>query len=128
MACHAIVNVHTNILLNIFFCFSEKDLDEVLQTDKVFMNVSKGQVAKKEDLAKSFGTDDVTEICKQASMLYMHSKAILLVHLRLGSTPLYLNSLNGINSTGCYRFLHIFWPHSCREPPIPPHPKGTPLD
>ncbi|XP_061103846.1 ribosome maturation protein SBDS [Conger conger] len=44
---------------------AEKDLDEVLQTDKVFMNVSKGQVAKKEDLSKAFGTDDVTEICKQ---------------------------------------------------------------
>uniref|UniRef100_A0A8B9JCQ0 SBDS ribosome maturation factor n=1 Tax=Astyanax mexicanus TaxID=7994 RepID=A0A8B9JCQ0_ASTMX len=43
----------------------EKDLDEVLQTHTVFMNVSKGQVAKKEDLAKSFGTDDLTEICKQ---------------------------------------------------------------
>uniref|UniRef100_W5KD34 Ribosome maturation protein SBDS n=1 Tax=Astyanax mexicanus TaxID=7994 RepID=W5KD34_ASTMX len=44
---------------------AEKDLDEVLQTHTVFMNVSKGQVAKKEDLAKSFGTDDLTEICKQ---------------------------------------------------------------
>uniref|UniRef100_A0A8C9QCW0 Ribosome maturation protein SDO1/SBDS N-terminal domain-containing protein n=1 Tax=Spermophilus dauricus TaxID=99837 RepID=A0A8C9QCW0_SPEDA len=28
----------------------EKDVDEVLQTHSVFMNVSKGQVAKKEDL------------------------------------------------------------------------------
>uniref|UniRef100_A0A8C9LZQ0 Ribosome maturation protein SDO1/SBDS N-terminal domain-containing protein n=1 Tax=Piliocolobus tephrosceles TaxID=591936 RepID=A0A8C9LZQ0_9PRIM len=28
----------------------EKDLDEVLQTHSVFVNVSKGQVAKKEDL------------------------------------------------------------------------------
>ncbi|XP_009863868.1 PREDICTED: ribosome maturation protein SBDS, partial [Apaloderma vittatum] len=42
----------------------EKDLDEVLQTHTVFVNVSKGQVAKKEDLVKAFGTDDQTEICK----------------------------------------------------------------
>lgn len=43
----------------------EKDIDEVLQTHTVFMNVSKGQVAKKEDLVKSFGTEDQTEICKE---------------------------------------------------------------
>ncbi|KAG7257925.1 hypothetical protein CRUP_006641 [Coryphaenoides rupestris] len=43
----------------------EKDLDEVLQTHSVFVNVSKGQVAKKDDLSKSFGTDNETEICKQ---------------------------------------------------------------
>ncbi|XP_055593251.1 ribosome maturation protein SBDS [Uranotaenia lowii] len=44
---------------------AEKDLDEVLQTVAVFMNVSKGEVAKKEDLMKAFGKDDVTEICKE---------------------------------------------------------------
>lgn len=44
--------------------FSEKDIDEVLQTHSVFTNVSKGQVAKKEDLVKAFGKDDQTEICK----------------------------------------------------------------
>lgn len=48
---------------------SEKDLDEVLQTNTVFVNVSKGQVAKKDDLSKAFGTDDLTEICKQVSLL-----------------------------------------------------------
>ncbi|KAJ8951030.1 hypothetical protein NQ314_007730 [Rhamnusium bicolor] len=42
----------------------EKDIDEVLQTHTVFVNVSKGQVAKKEDLIKAFGKDDQTEICK----------------------------------------------------------------
>lgn len=42
----------------------EKDIDEVLQTHTVFTNVSKGQVAKKEDLVKVFGKDDLTEICK----------------------------------------------------------------
>ncbi|RWS23591.1 ribosome maturation protein SBDS-like protein, partial [Leptotrombidium deliense] len=43
----------------------EKDIDEVLQTHTVFMNVSKGQVAKKEDLLKCFGTDDQKAICLQ---------------------------------------------------------------
>ena len=43
----------------------EKDIDEVLQTHTVFANVSKGQVAKKEDLVRAFGTEDQTEICMQ---------------------------------------------------------------
>ena len=44
----------------------EKDIDEVLQSHTVFLNVSKGQVAKKDDLVKAFaGVTDQTEICKQ---------------------------------------------------------------
>ncbi|GAV05668.1 hypothetical protein RvY_15763 [Ramazzottius varieornatus] len=43
----------------------EKDIDEVLQTHTVFTNVSKGEVAKKEDLLKAFASEDQTEICKQ---------------------------------------------------------------
>ncbi|XP_049778882.1 ribosome maturation protein SBDS [Schistocerca cancellata] len=43
----------------------EKDIDEVLQTHTVFTNVSKGQVAKKDDLIKAFGKEDQTEICKE---------------------------------------------------------------
>ncbi|KAF2139517.1 uncharacterized protein K452DRAFT_327988 [Aplosporella prunicola CBS 121167] len=35
----------------------EKDLDNVLQIPNVFMNVSKGQVANSQELAKSFGAD-----------------------------------------------------------------------
>lgn len=31
----------------------------------MFLNVSKGSVAKREDLIKSFGTDDQTDICKE---------------------------------------------------------------
>lgn len=37
----------------------------MLQTHTVFTNVSKGQVAKKEDLIKAFGKDNHTEICKE---------------------------------------------------------------
>lgn len=40
-------------------------MDEVLQTHTVFSNVSKGEVAKKDDLIKAFGKDDHTEICKE---------------------------------------------------------------
>lgn len=29
----------------------------------MFLNVSKGQVAKKEELLKAFGTDDSTQVC-----------------------------------------------------------------
>jgi ribosome maturation protein SDO1 len=43
---------------------TETDIDEVLQTHTVFVNVSKGQVAKKEDIVKAFGTEDQTEVCK----------------------------------------------------------------
>jgi len=43
----------------------EKDLDEVLQIDRVFMNVSKGVMAKKEDLIKAFNTDDEKQIIVQ---------------------------------------------------------------
>lgn len=43
----------------------EKDIDEVLQTHSIFLNVSKGQHAKKEDLLKAFNTEDVDVICKE---------------------------------------------------------------
>jgi len=43
----------------------EKDIDEVLQSHTVFLNVSKGQVAKKEDLIKCYDTADATQICKE---------------------------------------------------------------
>ena len=51
----------------ISFVDSEKDIDEVLQTHSVFTNVSKGQVAKKEDLIKCFNTDDQDKICLEVS-------------------------------------------------------------
>jgi ribosome maturation protein SDO1 len=41
----------------------DTNLDDVLQSYSIFMNVSKGQVAKKEDLVKAFGTEDETKIC-----------------------------------------------------------------
>ncbi|EPS69841.1 hypothetical protein M569_04918 [Genlisea aurea] len=41
----------------------EKDLDEVLQSHTVYLNVSKGVLAKSKDLVAAFGTDDQTKIC-----------------------------------------------------------------
>jgi len=43
----------------------EKDLDEVLQTDTVFLNVSKGVLAKKEDLQRGFGHSDEKKACQE---------------------------------------------------------------
>ena len=40
---------------------TEKDLDNVLQVPSVFLNVSKGQLAPKEDLIKAFGKDKSEE-------------------------------------------------------------------
>ncbi|KAI9208657.1 SBDS protein C-terminal domain-containing protein [Polychytrium aggregatum] len=40
----------------------ETDLDEVIQIQNVFTNVSKGQVAAKEDLTKAFKTEDLDAI------------------------------------------------------------------
>lgn len=41
---------------------TEKDLDEVLQTDSIFTNVSKGILAKKKDLIAAFKTDENSKI------------------------------------------------------------------
>ena len=43
----------------------ETDIDEVLQTHTIFVNVSKGQMAKKEDLAEAFGDLKESEIVLQ---------------------------------------------------------------
>lgn len=42
----------------------ETDLSEVLQTERVFTNVSKGQFAKSKDLRQVFGTDNEEEVVK----------------------------------------------------------------
>ncbi|KAI0757510.1 Shwachman-Bodian-diamond syndrome protein [Daedaleopsis nitida] len=50
----------------------EADIDDVLQIANVFVNVSKGELAKSQDLQKSFGTTDrdtiVKEILKKGEM------------------------------------------------------------
>lgn len=57
------------ILLLYFLCnFSETDLDEVLQIHSVFLNVSKGQVASKEDLKKCFKHDDIDKVIQEVEL------------------------------------------------------------
>jgi ribosome maturation protein Sdo1 len=56
--------IYDSILFCILF-FREKDIDEVLQSHVIFMNVSKGQISKSDELKKAFGTDNQTEICQQ---------------------------------------------------------------
>jgi ribosome maturation protein SDO1 len=51
------------------FSCREKDLDEVLQISNVFLNVSKGEVAKSNDLKKSFGTDDRNAIAREVHVI-----------------------------------------------------------
>ncbi|KAJ6639860.1 Ribosome maturation protein SBDS [Pseudolycoriella hygida] len=43
----------------------EKDIDEVLQTHSVFVNVSKGELAKNNDLEAAFGTTKVEVIIRE---------------------------------------------------------------
>mmetsp|Transcript_17882 Transcript_17882/g.22719 ORF Transcript_17882/g.22719 Transcript_17882/m.22719 type:complete len:100 (-) Transcript_17882:474-773(-) len=45
----------------------ETDIDEVLQIDTVFLNVSKGVIAKKEDLNKAFGHSNQQKNCSRDS-------------------------------------------------------------
>ena len=42
----------------------EKDLSEVLQSQRVFTNVSKGQFANSKDLEKAFQTKKELDVCK----------------------------------------------------------------
>nr|CAG8487842.1 11917_t:CDS:2 [Entrophospora candida] len=52
----------------------ETDLDEVLQINNVFLNVSKGQVAAKDDLVKSFKTEDLNKIILKKGELQVSDK------------------------------------------------------
>jgi ribosome maturation protein SDO1 len=47
---------------------SETDLSEVLQIEQVFTNVTKGQVAKKDDWEKAFGTDNVDKVIEEVGV------------------------------------------------------------
>ena len=56
----------------------ETDIDDVLQISNVFMNVSKGELAKHQDLQKSFGTTDtatiVKEVCHHIALFSIHNQ------------------------------------------------------
>ena len=65
-------------------------------THTVFTNVSKGQVAKKEDVARAFGTDNDTEVCIQVGTVCVCVCVCLCVcvcacvHAKLIGTSLYV--------------------------------------
>lgn len=40
-------------------------MSEVLQIEQVFANVTKGQVAKKDDWQKAFNTDDMSKVVEE---------------------------------------------------------------
>lgn len=43
----------------------ETNLDDVLQIANVYLNVSKGELAKSQDLQKAFGTTELDTIVKE---------------------------------------------------------------
>ena len=45
----------------------ETNLDDVMQIENVFVNVSKGELAKHQDLQKAFGTTDTDVIVREVS-------------------------------------------------------------
>jgi len=45
--------------------FRESNIDDVLQISNIFVNVSKGEVAKANDLEKAFGTSSTNDIVKE---------------------------------------------------------------
>lgn len=62
----------------------EKDLDEVLQSQIVYANVSKGVLAKSKDLKVAFGSDDQSKICLEVSWFNM----MCIIWLKKKSTSL----------------------------------------
>ena len=58
---------------------SETDIDDVVQVNNVFVNVSKGEVAKTEDLKKAFGKADREAIVREVRFTH-----IAFVSLSLG--------------------------------------------
>lgn len=47
----------------------ESNIDDVLQISNIFVNVSKGEVAKVNDLEKAFGTSNTNDIVKEVRRL-----------------------------------------------------------
>ncbi|KAL8485340.1 hypothetical protein ACS0TY_027584 [Phlomoides rotata] len=57
------VCLFNEVLMLVNFNYREKDLDEVLQSQIVYNNVSKGVLVKSKDLKVAFGTDDQSKVC-----------------------------------------------------------------
>ena len=50
----------------------ESNIDDVLQISNIFVNVSKGEVAKANDLEKAFGTSVTNDIVKEVRRLVLN--------------------------------------------------------
>lgn len=53
--------------------FSERNIDEVLQTHEIFSNVSKGLLATKSDLFREFDTEDIESIIRSVLFISLMS-------------------------------------------------------
>ena len=53
--------------------FSESNIDDVLQISNIFVNVSKGEVAKANDLEKAFGRSDTNDIVKEVRQMTLNT-------------------------------------------------------
>lgn len=51
-------------------------MDEVLQSQTVYSNVSKGVLAKSKDLINAFGTDDQSKICLEVGTHPLHIEVV----------------------------------------------------
>ena len=54
--------------------FRESNIDDVLQISNIFVNVSKGEVAKANDLEKAFGTSNTNDIVKEVRRLAFNDR------------------------------------------------------
>lgn len=52
----------------------ESNIDDVLQISNIFVNVSKGEVAKANDLEKAFGTSNINDIVKEVRRLTVNAE------------------------------------------------------
>ncbi|CCE63401.1 hypothetical protein TPHA_0E03110 [Tetrapisispora phaffii CBS 4417] len=85
----------------------EKDLDEVLQIPQVFVNVSKGLAAPKDDLLKSFGTDDIDLIIKEILLkgeIQLHEKERQIMLNKINNEMLTIISTKCINPKSKKRY------------------------
>lgn len=64
------------VVVVLFFC-SEKDLDQVMQIQNVFVNVSKGQLANKQQLEKAFAGMKQEDIILEVHMSFVSSASFV---------------------------------------------------
>jgi ribosome maturation protein Sdo1 len=56
------------LIINAYLFTRESDIDDVLQISNIFVNVSKGEVAKTNDLQKAFNTVEIGQIVREVRL------------------------------------------------------------